>query len=283
MRYTVIGGHGFIGTEICSKLKKAGHDVFIPKKDDSALFLEDLGVVIYCAGYGDCASNPFKVIESNVISLANVVERGIFQKLIYLSSTRLYLGNDSSLESDDLLISSTDKRRLFNLTKLVAEEVCLLSKKNITIVRPSNVYGMALKSPLYLPSIIRNAIIEKRIDMYVSKQYAKDYISVEDLADAVYRLTLCEKLGHKIYNIASGINVSSFRIAEVIQNHTGCDVVWHEIDVNNEEKFPETNIKLTKNSIDFSTSYVLDDLPLMISKFKRILTQIKKTDKNEYI
>ena len=108
----------------------------------------------------------------------------------------------------------------------------------------------------------------------MSKQYAKDYISVEDVADAVYRLTLCEKLEHKIYNIASGINVSSFRIAEVIQNHTGCDVVWHEIEFDNEEKFPETNIKLTKNSIDFSPSYVLDDLPFMISKFKRVLTQI---------
>lgn len=272
MQYTVIGGKGFIGTEICFLLERAGHDVFIPEKNDEELFDKNLGIVIYCAGYGDCTSNPFKVVESNINSLVNIVERGDFKKLIYLSSTRLYMEKSSSLETDDLLISSTDKRRLFNLTKLVSEELCLLSKKNITIVRPSNVYGMALKSPLYLPSITRNAIVEKRIDMYVSKQYAKDYVSVEDVADAVYRLTLCENLEHKIYNIASGINVSSFQIAEILEKHTGCEVVWHDLDFSNEEKFPTTSVQLISDSIRFLPSSVLDDLPLMISKFEQVLT-----------
>ncbi|WP_337242221.1 NAD-dependent epimerase/dehydratase family protein, partial [Proteus faecis] len=77
-------------------------------------------------------------------------------------------------------IHTSDNRRLFNITKLAAEEICLKSNKNITIIRPSNVYGTAINSSLFLPSIVRDAIQKKEINMFVSPEYSKDYISVND-------------------------------------------------------------------------------------------------------
>jgi nucleoside-diphosphate-sugar epimerase len=269
--FTVVGGGGFIGSEICAQLKSSGHSVFIPLKRDTALVERELGIVIYCAGHGDCVGSPFKVLESNVFSLANIVEHGNFERLVYLSSTRLYMGQQESIENCNLVISATDKRRLFNLTKLVSEELCFLSQRDIIIARPSNVYGMALKSPLYLPSITRNAIIDSRIDMYVSKQYTKDYVSVEDVAGAICRLALTRDLKHKVYNIASGNNTSSSDIADLIQEHTGCNVIWHSVDADSEEQFPVTSIQQLTQEIDYEPSFVLDDLPLMIFKFKKVL------------
>lgn len=59
------------------------------------------------------------------------------------------MNGDESSETSDLIIRQDDNRRLFNLTKLVAEELCFKSGKPFTIVRPSNVYGVALKVPCF--------------------------------------------------------------------------------------------------------------------------------------
>ncbi|MCV5223230.1 NAD-dependent epimerase/dehydratase family protein, partial [Escherichia coli] len=87
-------------------------------------------------------------------------------------------------ETDDLLVTAGDNRKLFNLTKLVAEELCIKSERDVTVVRPSNVYGLALNSTLFLPSIIRHAINNGEINMFVAPEYAKDYVSVNDVAKA---------------------------------------------------------------------------------------------------
>jgi nucleoside-diphosphate-sugar epimerase len=110
--------------------------------------------------------------------------------------------------------------------------------------------------------------------MHVSKQYAKDYVSVEDVASAICRLSLSSNLKHNIYNIATGSNVSSQKIADKIKVYTDCEIIWHDLDVANEEKFPITNIKRITKDIDFTPSSVLDDLPLMISEFKKVLTPV---------
>jgi len=267
--FTVIGGQGFIGSEICSQLKLIGHSVTVPKKGYIISEEKNLGIVIYCAGHGDCAANPFKVLESNVSTLANLLENGNFKRLVYISSTRLYMEQQDSCESANLTLQTSDKRRLFNLTKLVAEELCLLSEKDTVIVRPSNVYGMALSSPLYLPAITRNAINNGRVDMFVTKEYAKDYVSVTDVASAICKLSLLQDLKHDIYNIASGTNVTALQIADLINKYTDCEIIWHSVD--NEEHFPTTDITQVVNEIDFTPSSVLNDLPMMISEFKKIL------------
>lgn len=269
--YTVIGGHGFIGSEVAKKLTENGHSVFIPNKDDERLFTNDLGVIIFCAGAGDCKNAPFKVFRSNSLLLAEVLEKSHFQKLIYISSTRLYMGQEKTKETSDLLILKEDNRRLFNLTKLASEELCLLSNKNTVIIRPSNIYGLALSSPLFLPAITRNAINNKHVDMYVTPNYAKDYLSVFDFTDALYQLLLKDNLQHKIYNIASGVNTTAEDIAKVLQDETGCTINWVPGSI--DELFPENDISRLQKEISFTPHNVLDDLKNMTKDFKKILLQ----------
>ncbi len=271
--FTVFGGRGFIGSEIVKQLEQLGHEVYVPLRDDDSIFSVDLGYVIYAAGNGDCKNTPFAVVDANISLLSKILQKSMFSRLLYVSSTRLYMNTDTSNEDDDLLVCVEDNRRLFNLTKLVGEELCLRSKKDVCIVRPSNVYGVALQSPLFLPSITRNAINNGVIDMYIAKDYAKDYVSVTDVASSCISLILTEKASQKIINIAAGINVTAQQIANVLQQKTQCDVIWHEGNFPKEE-FPETDISLIKTIIpNYRPSSVIADLEEMINNFRLVLSK----------
>ena len=208
-KYTVIGGNGFIGSHIVTLLKELGRDVFVPDRNSCNSLNGELGKVIYCAGNGDCAKSYFSVLEANTVLLAKLLQDAQFEKMVYISSTRVYMNHHSANETDDLIVTADDNRKLFNLTKLVAEELCLKSERDVTVVRPSNVYGLALNSTLFLPSIIRHAINNGEINMFVAPEYAKDYVSVNDVAKACVWLAENQNGNKEIYNVASGFNVTA--------------------------------------------------------------------------
>ncbi|MCS6098301.1 NAD-dependent epimerase/dehydratase family protein [Shewanella baltica] len=270
--YTVFGGRGFIGSEIVGQLEAQGHSTFVPVRDDCTVFERDLGIVIYCAGNGDCKNSPFSVFEANVTLLANLLQKAHFDRLIYVSSTRLYMNGISSNEQANLTVCVNDNRRLFNLTKLVAEELCLNSGRNVCIVRPSNVYGVALNSALFLPSIIRNAINNGKVDMFITKDYAKDYVSVLDVASVVISLVQSNNTAGEIFNVAAGYNISAEKIADLLVEKTNCSIVWHDINSQG-ELFPITDIsKLVDFMPDFKPKDVLFDFANMIDMYKAALT-----------
>jgi|SRR5471030_419655 len=263
-KYTVIGGNGFIGGEIVTLLKEKGEDVHVPVRNCESLYTQDLGIVIFAAGNGDCAQKPFEVFNSNTRLLADLLERAEFTKLIYISSTRVYMEQEASNEDSNVTICTNDKRRLFNLTKLVAEELCLRSERDTVIVRPSNVYGTAIHSKLFLPSITRDAVNKQLVNMYVTPSYAKDYVSVNDVAEVIYKISLgCQK---KIYNIASGVNTRADEIAELLKKYSGCDVSWHQGYM--DDYFPVTDISNIESEFDFKPRSLSEDIQSMIASLK---------------
>lgn len=273
--YTVIGGKGFIGSHIVKKLEDTGKDVWIPSRNDDSIYTKDLGIVIYCAGNGDCAKTPFNVVEANITLLAKVVEKANFEKLIYVSSTRVYMNGPGSSENDDLVVCNDDNRRLFNITKLAAEELCIRSGRNVVIVRPSNVYGLALNSTLFLPSIIRHAINNGEVNMFVRPEYTKDYVSVDDVADVSIYLSKVITANQHVFNIASGYNTNAQAIADVLVQHTQCEINWHEVNFPR-EYFPETDISAIKAIYkDYTPRNVLKDLEYMIRNFKNELGRVE--------
>ncbi|CAH7044342.1 dTDP-glucose 4,6-dehydratase [Vibrio chagasii] len=266
--YTVFGGSGFIGTEVVAQLKARNISYWVPARDERKIYERDLGTVIYCSGAGDCKDAPFSVLDANVTLLSKLLKSARFDKLVYISSTRVYLNNESTKEDSDLFVCNNDDRRLFNLSKLLAEELCLKSNRDISIVRPSNVYGLAINSPLFLPAIIKNAIKNSKVDMFVKPEYNKDYVAVSDVASLIIEISLQPKdiTNHQIYNLASGYNVSAKEIANILGNEVECDIIWHHSD--SSEVFPLNDISKIKELFNFKPRNVLDDLRLMISDFK---------------
>ncbi|EPN6882160.1 MULTISPECIES: NAD-dependent epimerase/dehydratase family protein [unclassified Providencia] len=270
--YTIFGGKGFIGSEFARKLTNLGHHVYIPERNDSNIYNKDLGIVIYAAGHGDCINNSENVLDANTTLLNNILQHSNFTKIIYISSTRIYMNSQVSSENANILISFNDNRKLFNLTKMTSEEMCIRSGKEYLIIRPSNVYGIALDSPLFLPSIIRDAINKKTINMYITPAYSKDYVYLGDLVSSTLALIDLKKTG--IFNVASGMNVDAKSISDLLIKKTGCQVNWlADFD---SEKFPVIDISKLSSTISYTPASVLHDLSDMVDNYK--LKMVKKSD-----
>lgn len=268
--FTIIGGQGFIGNALGLHLKKMNKDFVAPDKNDNQIFSKSLGTIFYCAGHGDCDKNPLKVVDSNLTFLSHILSNCEFKRLIYLSSTRLYLNQPSSNENANIQIDAHDGRRLFNLSKLAAEELCKKSGRDCKSLRLSNVYGTALNSPLFLPAITRDAILKRTVNMFVSPGYAKDYVSINDVVDSCLTISGIADKSFSIFNIASGINTKAEDIANIIEKETNAKINWHEHSIN-EDKFPTIEIDKIANISDYTPRNVLKDLSEMISTFKREL------------
>ena len=261
-KLTVFGGGGFIGSNIMNKASAYGYNVSKGNWKNLS-FNEDLGDIIFCLGVGDC-SRPSDVLNSHLFILSEIVSKARFNRLTYVSSSRVYLNSNCSSEDTSCTITNSDNRRLFNLVKLAAESYLEASGVNYRIVRPSNVYGNALKSPLFLPSLVRDSILKGEVNMYVPPNYSKDYVFVDDVADLILNIT--KKSQDVIYNIASGENICASSIAKILEDRTGCNIIWNDSACS--DVFPLTDITKITNEFQFKPQLLENSLEKMIECFR---------------
>ena len=75
--------------------------------------------------------------------------KGNFDSFVYVSSARLYYNGISTNEEDDIVINPNNLNDLYNISKVMGESACIASsKKNIKIIRPSNVTGNNFSSQM---------------------------------------------------------------------------------------------------------------------------------------
>src|SRR5437868_14664917 len=88
---TVLGASGFIGSHIVRELEQRGEKYYAPAKVET-IWDKDLGNIIYCIGLtADFRTRPFDTVEAHVCKLNELLKRGRFDSLLYLSSTRVYI------------------------------------------------------------------------------------------------------------------------------------------------------------------------------------------------
>ena len=126
VKFTVLGGRGFIGRHLVGRLQAAGHEVTVPPRD--ALPDPDtcMGHVVYAIGLtGDFRTRPYDTIDSHVITLARWLQMGRFLSWLYLSSTRVYgAAADTREEAHLSVLPGPDG--LYDLSKLLGEALNLV-------------------------------------------------------------------------------------------------------------------------------------------------------------
>lgn len=227
-RITILGGSGTVGRRIAARLAAAGSPAFVPARGEAAIWREDLGTVIYCIGVtADFRTRPLETIEAHVTVLRQLLAEARFDRLVYLSSTRVYGGADSldrpARESDELRVNAQSGSDLYNLSKLMGESLCLHGSHGKAVVaRLSNVVGGDdADSENFLPSLLRDARAG-HIHLRSALDSAKDYIAIDDAVDAL--LALARGPAEGIYNVASGVRTTHAEWIDALVRDTGARV-----------------------------------------------------------
>jgi nucleoside-diphosphate-sugar epimerase len=213
-----------IGRHFIKFLRARGEDVFAPNREDDSIFSRPLGHVIYAIGItADFRTRPIDTVQSHVCMLADILQRADFASLIYLSSTRVYMGASTSSEDNTFYVRPQDPSDLYNLSKLMGESLCLFcGREGVKIARLSNVVGGEdHDSDNFIPSLIRDAR-KGKISLRTDLSSTKDYIHIDDVASLLYEIA---RTGQSdIYNVASGRQVTHAEWVNRLASLTGCSV-----------------------------------------------------------
>jgi UDP-glucose 4-epimerase len=260
MRILVLGGGGFIGSAVVSRLLHQGYRVRIfqrsrgdenvykrygeniewaigeyssPKDIESAL--NDVDVVIHLISTVLPKSSNEDMefdIKSNVLPALGLLEamasKGI-SRIIFGSSGGTIYGAPNYLPLDEE--HSTEPLVSYGITKLAIEKYLLLFQKlhgiRSIVLRMSNPYGEGQKIDSgqgVVGVFIKKALNKSPIEIWGDGSAIRDYIYVGDVADAFLKAVQYE--GKKsIFNISSGIGMSLNEIIENLEIAIGTPIV----------------------------------------------------------
>lgn len=224
MKFTVLGARGTVGRALIEALRADGRAVRALARGDDWDYAADWGHAIYAIGVtADFRAKPFETVEAHVALLSEVLQRARFESLLYLSSTRIYLGADSTVETGVLRVSPTESADLYNLSKLLGEALCLSQRdRPVRVARLSNVVGgQDEDSQNFIPALRREAR-SGCIHLQTALTSTKDYIHIDDVVTLLPRLAESGK--ERIYNVASGAPIAHSEWVERLRQLTGCRV-----------------------------------------------------------
>ena len=191
-----------------SKFNQAKKLINIIRKDD----------IVFIAAALAPVKNQ-KMCDYNIKIAKNIIKvfrKLKFYKFIYLSSDAVY--SDTLRKITET--SKTFPRSLHGQMHLTRERMFKkLTKNNLTIIRPTLVYGPNDTHNGYGPNkFIREFKEKKFINLFGKGEEKRDHVYIEDLIKIMEKIVFGNYKG--IFNIASGKVISFFQIANLIKNST---------------------------------------------------------------
>ena len=226
MKCIILGANGFIGSHIVDFLKKEfGYSASFAKNNyrydnevtsfngnfnnyesiENAISGHDCVIHSISSSTPAIASqNPMLDIHANLlptISLVHAMAKKKIKKLIYLSSGGTVYGNQVMLpvnENTELKPSS-----IYGATKISIENyitiLCKQERIDLTIIRPSNVYGprqLFKGAQGLIAALLEKAIKKQTITLFDNGHSVRDYIYIDDFVYAIYKIKVSKHMTH---------------------------------------------------------------------------------------
>jgi len=218
---TVLGANGFIGSHVVQHLRAIGHHFEIIDRGDTSLMHRPLGDVLYAIGLtADFRTRPRDTVEAHVCLLNELIIKGDFRSLTYLSSTRVYSGCMHTNEDATLQVNPNKADDLYNLSKLMGESICLHSHRScMKVARLANVVGLRPDPNIFIDQMLEEGCRSGHVHIRTTLESKKDYLYIDDAVTLLTQIARSDKNG--IFNVASGEEVSNARVLTALEKHMG--------------------------------------------------------------
>ena len=254
MRSLITGGAGFIGSHLAEKLVNLGHKViiidnfFIGKKKNLKKIKKNLNVinadiknfnkiekyfknvdnVFHLAALADIVpsiENPKKYYDVNVSGTMNVLEASKKYKIkrfLYSASSSCY-GIPNKYPTKET--SEIKPEYPYALTKWLGEELVMhysnIYKLNATSLRFFNVYGPRARTSGTYGAVFGVFLAQKIAKLPYTVvgdgKQTRDFTFVDDVIEAIYKVSVNKNLRGKVFNVGSGKTVSVNKIVSLLE------------------------------------------------------------------
>ena len=247
----IIGGSGFVGTNLLKKINKKKNYLFSTIKSQRKFIkikgvkyfkgnlknlnfcrkiTKNIDTVYMCAavssGAHDIQNNPMFHVDDNILINMNTLKASSenkVKKFIFLSSNTVYPVGTKNMSEN--MLDYTIFHKYFNVgwMKIFSEKLCEMYKEkmNISIIRPGNLYGPHDKfdksRSKVIPSLIKKFEENKTIEVWGRGEDIKDFIYIDDFNDALLKLVDKNKDRFSIFNIAYGKSISLKKIINFLK------------------------------------------------------------------
>jgi nucleoside-diphosphate-sugar epimerase len=236
-KITVIGGSGFIGTNLCQQLHNRGIDFEIIDIKPSLRFPKNFkygdirqydtlvsqitgNTIIHLAAiHRDDVANTKEYYKTNVLGTENIIKVSKIKNIndiIFTSSVAVYgfTGPNTNESTHPIPFNDYGKSKLEAEKKLLEWNSSL--KKSLTIIRPTVVFGKGNRGNVYN---LFNQIYSKKFLMIGSGKNKKSLAYVENIV--AFFLFIIEKRlpGNSIYNYADKPDYSMNTLVKIIQSY----------------------------------------------------------------
>ena len=259
MKVLITGGYGFIGSHVADRFYKEGYDIYIIdnlkngiksnisfKHRSYIISIEDtkceeifksnhFDVVVHLAAQVSVSAsitNPILDLESNVLGLVNLLtlsQKYKVGKFIFSSSAAVYGLNDNLPLRE---IEPCNPISPYGISKSVGESYCQkwseLYGLDTICFRFSNVYGprQSTKGEGGVVSIfVEQSIKDQPLLIHGDGNQTRDFIYVEDIADAIFRASYSTLTG--VYNLSTNTQISVKFLVQSIQEIYGTINIHH--------------------------------------------------------
>ncbi|MCE5340854.1 MAG: GDP-mannose 4,6-dehydratase [Planctomycetaceae bacterium] len=245
----VIGGTGFIGSNLVPKLVSSGRFVKVIGRNPNPMVSLPKNSEYYSGNYGDSRflakilkgvnevihlayssvpktsyDDPIHDILNNLpetVQLFNLALKAKIKKILIVSSGGTVYGKIARSPASESV--PTNPLSPYGITKLACEKYAMMFYEihNLPVicVRPANAYGEGQKAFTgqgFIASAICSILQKKKIQLYGDTGTVRDYIHIDDLTNGILLALRSGKIGN-CYNIGTGLGKNNIEILELLR------------------------------------------------------------------
>ncbi|MEP6870784.1 MAG: NAD-dependent epimerase/dehydratase family protein [Anaerolineaceae bacterium] len=242
MNIAVTGGSGFIGSHVVDKLVEAGHSVRVldgaqPHRGDVSWqpcditrlsqvigALHDCDAVFHLAAMAnvnDVARMPAESVDLNIMGTATILEAARMSgkmHVILASTVWVYEATTANEVDESTPLNPESVSHLYMAEKIASEMLAhsygKLYNFPVTVLRYGIPYGPRMREELVMPIFIKKAINGEPLTIAGDGLQYRNFIYVEDLADAHVRVLDRKATG--TFNLEGPREVAIIELAEAV-------------------------------------------------------------------